>query len=238
MNQNPIIYPGIYKDALGQIEINIENRFDESSVHCLFVEIEGVRFKGSSFDDFQLYEAEKYTSEQLNRFTFNKVNIYQSDDFIFELCNCELEFNIPAVLIDYEKNAPFETALNIHLKLGKPKSNGGIDYEQANFQLSINGKSFSADGDLFETGLEQLHKQFNDQYHFKNCFGCLYSDYSPYGNGFFASLQCFRNLKKEYLAVSNKRQILDLAKIHFISVQETYCCKDFEIRTKNTGYRG
>ena len=35
----------------------------------------------------------------------------------------------------------------------------------------------------FEIDLESICKQLSGKYYLCNCYGCMYSDYSPYGNG-------------------------------------------------------
>ena len=81
----------------------------------------------------------------------------------------------------------------------------------------------------------------NIEYKFKNCYGCLYSDYSPYGVGFFGSMLCFKEQKSNYLKVSNnfsKKDFFDLMEKGCHNVPETFCCNDFNIRKRGTGYRG
>ncbi len=231
------IYPCIYKDQSGQLKCTIENSFDEEKRFPLFMELGGIKFLGSSFDDFELAEPQKYADKQLNRFTFNKIKVWGSEKHIFELCNCELNLEIPIELIDREANTIIDAKLLVNLKLGKPASNGGIDYENAIFEINLKGENYSSEGDLFEVALVKLQNQFDDKYHFKNCFGCLYSDYSPLGNGFFGDLICFRNHKKEYLSVNSKEKLFELIEKNSIDVQETYCCDKFEKRAKNIGYR-
>jgi len=231
-------YPTKYTDSAGSIYTGIINEFNEETNFCLFLNIDGVKFQGSSFDDFELIERKDYTPTQLQRFTLNKLKYHNSEDFEFELCNCTIEVLFPIQLTELKSNKILEESLKMQLKLGKPKSNGGIDFENAIFSLSINNKQFKSEADMMEAGLEILQKQFEGKYAFKNCFGCLYSDYSPYGNGFFGSMQCFREKKAEYLKAKNKMEYVALADEGFIAVQETYYCDEYKQRIKNTGYRG
>jgi hypothetical protein len=157
------------------------------------------------------------------------------------LCNCKLDVTIPVIVIIKSTLEELATLLNFSLELGIPSKNGGIDYESAIFSLPLEQEYFQQEGDDFEVGLDGLKKAIGATYHFKNCYGCLYADYSPYGLGFFSSLLCFKKQKEAYLALSanfNKSDYFKVMDQDFGQVQETYCCASFEIRLSGTGYRG
>jgi len=234
MNQ----YFTIYSDKNGKVETTIHNSFSENGTNCLEMEIDGFQFKGSSFDDFELVKPRDYSEQQLKRFTFNKVPIYHSDEFAWELCNCTFESHIPQLIIDIRKEIEIEANLRMLLALGKPTSNGGLNKLIANFKLKINKVQFTSTSDYFENAFLQLQKEMAPEYCFKNCFSCHYSDYSPMGNGFFGSMMCFRENKVAYLTAIVKEDFFKLAGQGFIAVQETYHCNQFAPREKGTGYRG
>jgi len=238
LKKRKCIYPAIYSDQNGKIKAEIENKFNEETSFSLFLNLDGIMFQGSSFDDFELINPKNYSKKQLNRFTLNKVKVWQSEKYVLELCNCELSFDIPLLLINIQNNTTIITNLLIDLKLGKPATNGGIESENAVFKIAIEGIIYTSEGDVFEDPLIELQNQFVGKYHFKSCFGCLYSDYSSYGNGFFGDLICLRNCKSEYLNANSKIEWLELMEKNSIPVQETYYCQEFEKRVKNTGYRG
>ena len=85
--------------------------------------------------------------------------------------------------------------------------------------------------------LDQIQKQFKGNYHFKNCYGCLYGDYSVFGQGLMSSILCFKNQKEAYLQVDTKDEYMELD-IHDSQQQEIFCCDAYEIRDRNVGYRG
>ena len=58
---------------------------------------------------------------------------------------------------------------------------GGIEFEKIYLTTKISDKVFESQGNLFETIFETIQNQFDGKYKFKNCFGCLYFDYSVYG---------------------------------------------------------
>ncbi len=90
----------------------------------------------------------------------------------------------------------------------------------------------------FENSLLRIQKQLPDGVFIKSCITCLYSDYSPYGNGMFGSMMCFRNIKAEYIKVKSKKDFWSVYKREDRWVQETYLCSEFERRIPGTGYRG
>jgi hypothetical protein len=230
-----------YTDAVGSVATQIQNFPSEDGNSYLLMEIEGVLFRGNSFDDFEVLDYDTYSTEQLERFTFNKHLAYQSKATIYDLCNCKLEVKIPIVIIKKSTQEELESVLNLSLELGSPSANGGIDHESAIFSLHLEQEYFQQEGDVFEVGLDGLKKAIGANYHFKNCYGCLYADYSPYGLGFFNSLMCFKQQKEAYIALSANFSKSDYFKVidkGFGLVQETYTCPSFEIRLPKTGYRG
>jgi hypothetical protein len=88
-----------------------------------------------------------------------------------------------------------------------------------------------------EGAFDVLREQLGDRYKFKNCYGCLYGDYSVYGSGAFGSMLCYVNQKNEYKKVKTKDEYMNLTN-DFAIVQEIYCCDKFETRKAGTGYRG
>jgi hypothetical protein len=231
-------YPTIYTDKSGRVKTVIHNVFSESDTNCLELIIDGIPFIGSSFDSFALVKAEKYNKDQLNRFTFNKIPLSGNSGFVWELCNCKLEFKIPQIITNTVSEKELKSELQIVIYLGQPASNGGINSLKAKFSLELEKKKFISESESFETGLNQLQKEMYPEFRFKNCFSCHYSDYSPAGSGFFSSLMCFRNNKAKYLTATQKEDFFKLALEGYIPVQETYCCDQFSLREIGTGYRG
>jgi hypothetical protein len=230
-----------YIDSKGSVSTQIRNFPSEDGTSYLLMEIEGILFRGSSFDDFEVLDYGTYSAKQLERFTFNKYIGYYSKKDIYDLCNCKLEVSIPIIIIKKSNQEELETVLNFSLELGAPSANGGIDSESAVFSLHLEQEYFQQEGDDFEMGLDGLKKTIATTHHFKNCYGCLYADYSPYGLGFFNSLMCFKQQKEAYLTLSanfNKSDYFELIDRGFGLVQETYCCESFEERAPQTGYRG
>jgi hypothetical protein len=229
------IYKGIYRDNLGTREIVITNDYQ-----TLTTEIDGVIFSGSDFDELSVDDKSKYTDAQLTRFTFLKTPIYESKNLLETLCDCLFETVIPQVIIDKVNNIQFDAELKIEIILGHPRSERpghGIEFEYVTLSLEIAGKIYTGRSDLFESALDGIRNQIEDRYHLKNCYGCMYGDYSVYGQACFGSMHCFRNQKAEYRKVTNKEEYMELGSPDMF-VQEIYCCDQFEIRSRGAGYRG
>jgi hypothetical protein len=232
-----------YTDSSGSVSTQVENFPSENGSSHLWMEIEGVSFSGVSFDDFHVDSYKKHAAEKLERFTFNEyINSTNPELDTYYLCNCRLDISIPVTVIKTNTQEEFASVLNVSLELGLPSTHGALDYESAIFSLHLEQEYFqgseSAD---FEEGLDHLRSAMGKKYHFKNCYGCLYSDYSPYGHGFFNSLMCFKKQKKAYLDLSAKFSKSDYFKVikqGYSQVQEIYCCPSFEMRLPKTGYRG
>jgi hypothetical protein len=228
-------YKGCYNDSLGTCAIEVKNNFS-----TLTTVIDGVGFTGSEFDDLTVDDQSKYSAEQLSRFTFLKTPIYQTDRFVETLCNCSIEVVVPQVIIDKVNNAEFYSDLTIKNSLGSPRSEKpgtGIDHENVTLSLVIAGTIYTGTSSDFEGAFDGIYKQFRDTYHFKNCYGCMYSDYSVYGQSTFGSMLCFRNQKEAYSKVTTKDEYMELDPPDMF-VQEIYCCDQFEIRKGGVGYRG
>lgn len=229
------IYTGLYKDNFGIRKIVIENNF-----YALTMEIDGVVFTGTEFDDLSVDDKLKYTDEQLERFTFLATRIYQTGRFKETLCNCSFEVTAPQVIIDKLHNVQFQSDLKIEIVLGNVKNEGtwcSLEYQDVVLSLAINGETYTGKSDYFEYSFDKIRDQIGDKYHLKNCYGCMYGDYSVYGQGCFGTMLCFKNQKAEYNKVTNKDEYMELAP-PCRHVQEIYCCEEYEIRRRRAGYRG
>jgi hypothetical protein len=224
----PRKYHGTYRDDFGTTEICILNNFEN-----LYFEIDGVKFEGLEFGDFEILNKENYSDKQLERFTFISTII----------CNYKMTVFIPQTIIDNVKKKTFTTNLTLECELGIQKSPKGFDFK-LRLNVTIDGRTFEGVSDYYiDSVFDQIIKQFGDKYKFKNCYGCLYSDYSPYGQQGFGGMYCFVRQKENYLKVdvpkdSYKYNYFEDCENDYEMVQETYCCDKYEIRKQGTGYRG
>jgi hypothetical protein len=107
------------------------------------------------------------------------------------------------------------------------------------FSITIENKEFKTNKvQTFEGGLETIKSELPVDYKLKCCYGCAFADYSVYGQGFFGTMLCFKNIKEEYLKVQNKDEYMDIMDNNDRRVQETFLCNEFKERETGTGYRG
>ncbi len=232
--KEPLKYYGTYTDDFGTTAIVIENDFEN-----LYIEIDGVKFKGSEFSDLAIVDKLQYPKQQLERFTFWSISIYNTDKIEECLCNCSFKFPITVTLIDKINNAERGNTLTIEYELGKerPKPMGGLDFEKVKLSLSIHQFEFVGTGDFFEIAFDEIQKQFDNKYCFKNCYGCMFGDYSVYGQSSFGTMLCFVRQKEKYKQVNSKQEYMELTD-DYKRVQEIFCCDKYEIRKTGAGYRG
>jgi hypothetical protein len=133
-----------------------------------------------------------------------------------------------------------EGALAVHLELGDPAPNGGIDREHLKLKLTIEGRLIASKGcsAWFEDEMLDIQKQLPQDTYMKGCINCAFSDYSPAGHGLFGGLACFRDNKQGYLSVKTKQDLFCVWKTMTEYVQETYLCPEFARRIPGSSYRG
>ena len=214
-------YPAKYRDKHGE-EITILHNDGKQ----LTMIVRDLTFSGINFDS--LKATIPPDDPQLESFI-----LHEGD-----LADCEIECDMPITAVTSKENKLCN--LHIHLKLGKPLSNGAIENEALQLRLDFDGKSYTSCGQhgWFEDELVELHQHLPESVYFKCCFNCAFSDYSPAGSGLFGDLACFRDNKQPYLKVENKRDLFQIWETMTEWVQETYLCTEFEKRVAGTGYRG
>ena len=229
-------YVGVYEDAFGIVEIIIRNNFEKFSL-----KIDGIEFEGTDFDALEIIDKQLYSNEQIKRFTLCQTAICDTNEFVEEICNCTFDIIIPQLIICQKSREQCVINMNFKYVLGDKKPialGGGIEFEKIQVSFKISDKLFESEGDLVEDIFDSITSQFNGEYNLKNCFGCLYSDYSVYGQSALGSMMCFVRQGREYLEVQNKLDYMRNLTDDYDVVQEIFCCNKFEIRRKGTGYRG
>ncbi|MGO1001846.1 DUF6304 family protein [Lysobacter sp. CA196] len=220
------IYPGTYRDRYGDESLQFGN-----DGRKLSTTIRGVDFAGEDFD--MLSAAAATPEDRLASFSLN-----QGD-----LSECVFTVDIPLPVVAAALDGSETIAMGVvraTIELGVGRSNGGLDSQRLTLSLTFADcrVASSGTGDFFETELLDLQRQLPDGVYLKACINCLYSDYSPYGQGSFGSMLCFRNIKDEYLQVTSKEAFRAVHGRHDRLVQETYLCEQFARRVPGTGYRG
>lgn len=209
-----------YIDNEGSVETVVNVVDDKMSVI-----VDGNQLIGGSFD---LLEIESNDEAVRDRFTL-------SDNVI---CDCKIECKIPILFCKVDKCEPKE--LVMVLTLGKPLLNGFLDKEECKLSIEYDSKSYMSSGrsGLFEDEMTELIRKLPEGINIQCCLTCQYSDYSPYGQGLFGTMMCYRNMKEEYMAVDSKDAFLVIHDDYEQMVQETYHCSEYQKRRPNTGYRG
>jgi len=234
--EHSVSYVGTYKDAFGIVDIVIHNDFEKLST-----KIEGVEFEGSEFDALEIINKQLYSVQQLERFTLSRTRIYSTDNFVEQICNCAFNIKIPQLISSLKSQEEFVVNMNIEYVLGDERPihlGGGLVFEKIYLSFQIFDELFKGEGDYFESLFEGIQNQFNGRYVLKNCFGCLYSDYSVYGQGALGSMLCFVRQKEAYLKVKDKVDYMKNLTDDYDIVQEIFLCDKFQARRKGTGYRG
>jgi hypothetical protein len=214
-------YQAIYADRHGSENTVILNYGDK-----LHISLRGVEFSGR---DFGSLEPQGCISDNgLESFTLSQN----------QLCSCRIECKIPVTVCKLQNE--IDGLLSVELTLGDPVHNGGIDREILKLTLAFDQTCYVSSGKrgYFEDKLLEIQSQLPSGTFMKTCINCLYSDYSPYGNGLFGTMMCFKNLKNEYLKVTSKDEFWSVHDRFDRLVQETYLCPEFSRRVPGTGYRG
>ena len=230
----PIKYYGTYADDFGTTDICIINDFKN-----LFLEINGVQFKGREFSDLAIINKHIYSDRQLERFTLIKTAIYNTDLIEETLCSCIFKVIVPQLIIDKEKCCELYSDLEIEYSLGdiRPMPTGGLEFEKVKISLVLDEKIYTGVSDFIEIAFDQIRNQFQGKYHFKNCYGCMFGDYSVFGQSSFGAMLCFVNQKDKYKEIATKSEYMKLAPADK-QVQEIYLCNRYKIRKNGIGYRG
>lgn len=253
-------WQGHFCDDKNDTLVEIENCFSEANAaEALKMVIDGVTFCGMAFDDWALGNLGQLHTAQ-KRFHLLKWGSKQ-DGYQYDLLRYRLRVCIPTtvIIMESQKEQAAEIAFSYQLRpfeQGKDcQSQYYCEDEQVfrdvcqchYFQLTVGEEVFAAEEPTldFETSLKQICRKIWGKYLLKNCFGCLYSDYSPLGNDNFGSMLCYQTVGNDYLQVVGKYgdeyggksiwEVYEQGKQR----QETDLCPYFQPRIKTKGgYRG
>jgi hypothetical protein len=143
------------------------------------------------------------------------------------LDDCRLQGNLPC-LIDVSgerRDGAVQFALDLRQK----------DTKNLELSMTVGDRTHTVTDDRFEDGLHRLEEDLPDEVRLACCLTCLYSDYSPGGNGLMG-MSCHRGAKAQYLAVRSKADYWTVPITE--QVPETHVCPEYERRVPGTGYRG
>lgn len=247
-----------YKDKLHNQDIKILNTQEDYKTDPLSFEIDGIVFKGTSLECFELADPQQYeiAKEKFSILKWGGYNSRLKTDFpvYYDLQRYELEADIPVNAVRKSDGKIIGGTIHAAFRMierDKNKYNIIVmcdgnrvypgDYIVSEFSLSVDGKIFRC-GKLtlcFENALNELSRLIKDEYYLKCCFTCQFSEYSIYGNDNFGTMLCYRRNKAECLKVNSKDDWFEfLEDKKFDLRQENYLCNDYEPRNKASGYRG
>lgn len=221
------IYNGTFTNKSGTYSVEIINDFEN-----FHVEIAQFKFLGNDLEGLALEDQSELSSAQ-KLFDLEKIKVSYAngqEDYDYELTNFVLQLKIPQILIEMFSKKELEIVMDFHFELKE-------DFEEATVSFDINGQHFEGKNGLMEVVLDQIQRQFKGKYRFKNCYGCLYGDYSAFGQEFIGSVSCFKNQKEAYLKTQHKDEYMNL-EVDDSQQQEIFCCNEYEIRDRTVGYRG
>lgn len=247
-----------YRDERHDTDVWIQNRFTSDEVlSSLRMTIDGIEFCGMDFCDWALLrERDADTASQ--RFALLSWGS-EENGYEHSLQRFSLDIELPMQVLDQEgRTLPAALLLSIRSREDAQKklSSGGWRFNGTQvfpdkiecdcFSLKIGGETFRADrpDPEFELSLLQICKKLKGRYLLKCCFGCLFSDYSPYGSDYFATMLCYSGAAERYLRVTGKYgkdgglPIWDVY-AEGVQRQETFLCNRFQPRIDCLGgYRG
>ena len=243
-----------FNDEQHDVVTRIENNFSKEKIlDSLRMEIDGLSFVGMEFDDFELEHEHDFESVSKK---FKILKWGKAPNYTYWLQRYSLTIEIPVQVIEIKNNLTSKATISFSYSLVEDtKRNSGcrfmLDDERVfpdkvichSFYLAIGDEKYLCDEPSldFETSLLQICKEIKDRFYLKCCFGCLYSDYSPYGKSFFAMMQCYLSVADQYIRVSGKYGDQPIWKVYESGEQkqETYVCDGFKPRINCLGgYRG
>lgn len=206
-------YKATYEDKLGT-----ESSEFQSNGSKLEIRLRGIKFSGNCFEglegkvDKEKFEYVVSTSEK------------------GDLTNCKFKLEIPLSIVKAEKEVT--KSLYTEVQLG--------DSENYGVTLKIESEtkpiSTSMRFDHFEDALIDIQNQLPSDEKIKCCLSCKFSHFSPYGNGMYGHLFCFKKIKEKVNRIEDKGSLFDVWELadkesKVFTVQETHVCEEHEFIT-------
>lgn len=221
-------YVATYKDKRGTEMIRIKS--DGSD---MFFTLREIDFEGSDF--------EMLTASEIDN---TKFDYEMFEDGSGDITNFKITITIPIQLYNVENDEVFIENLTVYIEVGETITIKGADSEIDCLTLKTPFGAYIVKKKLewMEDALIVLQNQLPENIYLKTCLSCKYSNYSPYGNGMYGNIYCFKKLKDELKKIKDKHGLLHLwtpeavGKGDVFSVQETFDCLEHQIPTKEDWY--
>ncbi len=221
-------YIATYQDKRGTETVEIKSDGSE-----MFFTLRNIDFDGPDFDQLTASEIDN-----------SKFDYEMFQDGSGDITNFKLILTIPIQLFNSETDTIFIENLTARIEVGETTTIKGLDHELSCLTLNASFGEFKIEKKLewIEDALIGLQNQLPENIYLKTCLSCKYSNYSPYGNGMFGNIYCFKKLKKELKQVKQKHDLLNLwtaeavEKGDVFSVQETFDCPEHQLPIKTDWY--
>lgn len=209
-------YKSIYNDKFGT-----ENSEFHSNGSELKIELRGIEFTGNCFETLE---------GKIDKEKFEYVE-FKGEEENGDLTNCKFSLDIPLMIV--KDGTEMIKLLQTEVQLGKSENHGitlKIHSEEKTISTS---KRFG----YFEDAIIDIQNQLPNDEKIKSCLSCKFSHYSPYGNGMYGYLFCFKKIKEKTNQIENKDSLFDVWELadkenKLFSVQETYLCDKHEFITE------
>ncbi|WP_299312669.1 DUF6304 family protein [uncultured Aquimarina sp.] len=217
-------YSATYQDRRGT-----ETTVIKSDGSDMFLTLRDIDFEGHDF--------EMFTGEVDN----TKFDYAMSADGSGDLTNFKITITIPTLFYNSLSNQTFTENLTVHIEVGETKTLIGLDSEINSLRLVTSFGEFKVEKKLewMEDALIALQNQLPENIYLKTCLSCKYGNYSPFGNGMFGNVYCFKNIKEQLVAVNDKTDLLDIwtkeamESGDIFSVQETFDCDEHQLLSED-----
>jgi len=220
-------YLATYQDKIGK-----ENILIKSDGSTMFFTLRNIDFEGHDF--------EMLTGEIDNtKFEYEKFADGSGD-----LTNFKIIITFPVLLFNSISNQTFTESLITHIEVGETTTIEGLGSEINRLRLTTSFGEFVIEKKLewMEDALIAIQNKLPENIYLKTCLCCKYSNYSPFGNGMFGSIYCFKKLKSELKLLNDKTDLFEIwtaeavDKGDIFSVQETFDCSEHQLPTEDDWY--
>ncbi|WP_299602989.1 DUF6304 family protein [uncultured Aquimarina sp.] len=218
-------YKTTYQDKRGTEQIVIKSDGSE-----MVTTIRGINFDGPDFDQL--------TADKIDH---EKFDYQMLADGSGDVTNCSFLITIPIKLYNTTSKELFEENLDAYIVVGDDTTINGLDHELNSLTLHTSFGKFTVEKKLewMEDALIALQNQLPAHIYINTCLSCKYSNYSPYGNGMFGGIYCFKKIKEQLKSLHDKTDLFSIwtkeamDKGDIFSVQETFDCEEHQLLTNN-----
>jgi hypothetical protein len=174
-------YLATYQDKRGTEKIKIKSDGSE-----MFFTLRDIDFDGPDFDQL--------TAEEIDNAKFD-YEMFQ--DGSGDITNFKLILIIPIQLFNTKTNKTFVENLTTQIEVGETTTIKRLDHALNCLTLTTSFGEFKVEKKLewMEDALILLQNQLPENIYLKTCLSCKYSNYSPFGNGMFGNIYCFKKIK-------------------------------------------